>query len=178
MTELSRFWNGTVTGDAAEAPYDAPTEFAKVLMSLSGTFAIANNGGIYEGELNELEVTEDVGSGVSINTGRGMVWGNWYQNDASVDVAIPTPAVSTRIDRIVLRKSWAAQTIRITRVAGTEGGAAPTLTQVEGLTWDFPLAQVSMTTGAVITITDEREFITGGGGNASPFQDPLFLVLM
>jgi len=74
-------------------------------------------------------------------------------------VVIPSPTVSTRIDRIVLRKSWVAQTVRITRIEGIEGGGAPALTQTDGTTWDIPLYQVSITTGGNITLTDERVYI-------------------
>ena len=166
MTENSRFWTGTSTGDASEAPYDAPTEFARVLISLAGAGAIPTNlGGVFRGELNVLAVSGAT-SPVAVASGRALAYGNWYENDASLNVAVSTPAVSTRIDRVVLRKSWAAQTVRITLIAGVEGGGAPALVQIAGTTWDTPLAQVSITTGGVITLTDEREFI----GGQSPLQ--------
>lgn len=171
MTEISRFWDGTVTGDASEAPYDSFTEFAKVLMSLaaSGTNSI-NGGGVFRDEISaagsELDILDVGVSPVTILTGRGLVYGTWYESDAGVSVAIPTPAGATRIDRIVLRKSWAAQTVRITRIAGVEGGAAPALTQVIGTTWDVPLWQVSITTGGVTTSTDQRQFIPWHGNHS------------
>lgn len=159
MTEKSRFWNGTATGDAAsEAPYDAPTEFAGVLRSLFDADRMANLGGVIFGQLNQLACTGAT-SPVVVNTGRALVDGTWYQADASVNVAVATPAASTRIDRIVLRKDWSAQTVRVTRIAGLEGGAAPAMTQTPGVTWDIPLCQASITTGGVITITDEREWL-------------------
>ena len=83
-----------------------------------------------------------------------------YFNTASVSVTIPTPASSTRVDYIVLRANWTAQTVRITRVAGTEGAGAPSLTQSAGTTWDIPLATVSITTGGVITVTDARVYLS------------------
>lgn len=159
MTETSRFWDGISVGDATVAPYDAPTEFANVLNSIGGPGSTpANFGGISPSELNGLEVSGTV-SPVSVNTGRAIVYGNWYQNDAAVTVVIPTPAGATRIDRIVLRKDWSAQTVRITRIAGAEGGAAPALVQVAGTTWDIPLAQASITTGGVITVTNDLQYI-------------------
>lgn len=159
MTERSRFWGGTATGDATVAPYDAETEFAQVLMSIAEANEIPIDRSIvFLDELNKLVVT-GAASPLAVGTGRALVYGNWYENDASVSIAIPTPAVSTRIDRIVLRKSWAAQTVRITRIAGTEGAGVPAITQIAGTTWDMPIAQVSITTGAVITITDERDFL-------------------
>lgn len=163
MTERSRVWDGTATGDATAAPYDAATEFAQVLISLAGAGGIPTDfSAVFAGELNELAAT-GVASPVAINTGRALTYGAWYENDASLNVAIPTPAALTRIDRIVLRKSWAAQTVRITRIAGVEGGAAPALTQLVGTTWDEPLWQVSITVGGVITLTDQRQFANTAG---------------
>lgn len=160
MAETSRFWDGSTTGDATAAPYDAPTEFAAVLNSLSGAAGIPTNlGGVCSNELNELVVTAPGSvSPCSVASGRAINYGSWYENTTAVSVAIPTPGASTRVDRIVLRKDWVLQTIRITRIAGTEGAGVPALTQVAGTTWDEPLSQASITTGGVITLTDDREF--------------------
>lgn len=160
MAETSAPWNGTTVGDASIAPYDAMSEWASYWRSLTGAAGIPTNmGGVCPSELNELACT-GTATPVSVNTGRALAYGTWYQSDAAVTVAIATPAVSTRIDRIVLRKSWAAQTVRITRIAGVEGGGAPALTQTAGVTWDTPLCQASITTSGVITVTDEREFLS------------------
>lgn len=159
MTERSRFWGGTSTGDATVAPYDAETEFAQVLMSIAGARGVPTDlSMVFRDDSNELAVTGGA-SPVAVATGRALVYGTWYENDAALNVAIPTPAASTRIDRIVARKSWAAQTVRITRIAGTEGAGVPAMTQVVGTTWDMPLYQVSITTGGVITLTDERDIL-------------------
>lgn len=164
MTELSRFWDGTTVGDATLAPYDAPTEMSRVLQSVSGAGGIATNqSAVFRGELNELAVT-GASTPVAVNSGRAITGGTWYENNAATMVAIPTPAGATRIDRIVLRKDWATQTVRVTRIAGTEGGAAPALVQIWGTTWDGPLAQASITTGGVITLTDQRQFVGYNAG--------------
>lgn len=161
MTQRSRLWDGSTVGDATEAPYNAPTEFAAVLMSISGAGGVATHlSGIFRGELNELAATSGVNI-VNVNTGRAIVWGTWYENDVSVGVAIPTPAGATRIDRIVARKDWLAQTVRLVRIAGAEGGATPAMTQVVGTTWDMPVVTVSITTGGVITLTDTRQILGG-----------------
>lgn len=164
MAQTSRFWDGTTVGDATVAPYDAVTEFSRVMQSISGAGGIATNqSAVFRGELNELAVT-GVATPVSVASGRAITAGTWYENDAATTVAIPTPAVSTRIDRIVLRKDWSAlvQTVRVTRIAGVEGGGAPALVQIYGTTWDEPLAQASITTGGVITVTDQRQFVGEG----------------
>jgi hypothetical protein len=49
--------------------------------------------------------------------------------------------------------------VRVTRVAGTEGGGVPAITQSDGTTWDVPLYQATITTGGAITLTDERSFV-------------------
>lgn len=163
MTETSRFWGGTATGDAASAPYDAEAEFAEVLRSIAAAHGVTTDkSGVFRDEENELAVTGGSGQ-VSVNTGRALVDGTWYKNDASVNVAVATPAGATRIDRIVLRKDFAAKTVRITKIDGAEGGGAPALVQSAGVTWDAPLAQVSITTGGVITVTDQRDFIPWHG---------------
>ncbi len=155
MTEDSILWTTSGTGDGASTGY-TQTELIRWLRQ---SFISDNTDeGVAKNYLNELEVT-GVATPVSVDTGAAYVYGFPYWNTASVDVAIPTPTVATRIDRIVLRASWSAQTVRITRIAGTEGGGAPALTQTDGDTWDVPLAQASVTTGGVITVTDERIFV-------------------
>jgi hypothetical protein len=154
MTEKSLLWTTNNTGDGVSSGYTA-TEFFTLFRSWCPP---TNQGAVFTDVLNELAASGS-SSPVAINTGQALVYGIPYFNSASVNVTISTPATLTRIDRIVLRASWSAQTVRITRIAGTEGGAAPAITQNAGVTWDIPLCQVSITTGGAITLTDEREFI-------------------
>jgi len=156
--EASRFWTTGGAGDGAST-YTA-ANFAQFLRETFMT-APASEGVLY-GIGNNLAVT-GASSPVAVNTGAGLVYGIFYTNDASVNVAIPTPASSTRVDVIVLRASWAAQTVRITRVAGTEGAGVPAITQVANTTWDIPLANVSITTGGVCTVTDVRTYVKHPG---------------
>lgn len=160
MTEKSYFWETTTgTGDSNTSGYDDATFF----QLLRGLFSrTANLGGVSPDYQNELAVS-GTSSPVAVNTGAAVVYGIPYFNTASVNVAVATPASSTRIDRIVLRADWTAETVRITKIAGTEGGAEPSLTQSAGTTWDIPLAKVSITTGGIITLTDEREWVGGVG---------------
>lgn len=154
MAESSILWETSGTGDGTGTGYTDEQMFQLFRMLCPSS----NRGGVAPDVLNELAVT-GTASPVAVNTGSAIVYGIPYFNSASENVAIPTPAVSTRIDRIVLRASWAAQTVRITRIAGTEGAGAPSLTQNAGTTWDIPLAQASITTGGVITVTDQREWL-------------------
>lgn len=163
MAETSRPWDGTTVGDATVAPYDAGTEWAEIHRGLSpASEQSAHKGGVLNGisGFNGYTTSSTGVNNQRVQTGIGFVQGTWHRSDANVDVVIPTPSVSTRVDRIVLRKSWASQTVRITRVAGTEGAGLPALTQVFGTTWDVPLYQVSITTAGTMTLTDDRVFIT------------------
>jgi hypothetical protein len=153
MTESSRPWPGTGGGDGG-AYTDAM--WATIWDRLFGN-AVAN-AGVLKGARSEFLATGG-NSPVVVQPGSAVVNGTWYDSTANVNVSVPTPISSTRIDRIVLRKSVSAQTVRITRIAGAEGGSAPALTQTPGVTWDVPLWQVSITTGAAITfVADERVY--------------------
>lgn len=154
MAEKSIFWETNGTGDGTGTGF-TDDELFQVFRSFCQNASI---GGVIDGVLNELAASGSA-TPVAINTGQALVYGIPYFNSASVNVAVSTPAVSTRIDRIVLRADWTAQTVRITRIAGVEGGSAPAITQTPGTTYDIKLCQVSITTGGVITLTDEREFI-------------------
>lgn len=120
-------------------------------------------GYVFRGELADLAVSGAT-SPVSIAAGSGIVYGVWYLNDASTTLAIPTPVTNPRIDRVILRYSSAAQTVRITRLAGTEAASptAPTLTQ-NSTTFEVSLAQVRITTGGACTVTDERSYVVNPG---------------
>jgi len=146
-------WTTGATGDGATAYTQA-----EVIRWLRQTFIGDDDEGVHKDYLNEL-VTTGATSPVATNTGAANVHGFPYWNTTSKDTAIPTPSGNTRIDRLVLRAGWAAQTTRITRIAGTEGAGAPAIVQTDGTTWDNKLYQVSITTGGNITLTDEREFL-------------------
>lgn len=156
MAEKSIMWTTGSTGDGASSYTQAEViRWLRQMMVGDNT-----EEGVHKNYSDELEVTDHGDGTVDVAAGAAIVYGFPYWNTATENVNIPTPAGATRIDRIVLRAGWAAQTVRITRVAGTEGtGLPPSLTQNDGVTWDIPLAQVAKTTGGVITITDEREFL-------------------
>lgn len=179
MTEISRPWGGTATGDKGPYSDDNWTDAWSGLFARTGA-----NVGVLRGAANELAVTSSGDNAISVNTGEALVDGTWYQSDAATAVTPSIPSANPRIDRIVLRKSWSAQTVRVTRIGGTEAGSpsAPALVQTDGTTWDTPLAQYQIATGAgaISSLTDQREFVhdpTGavdvadGGTGASSFTD-------
>jgi hypothetical protein len=162
MAERSQFWDTGTTGDGTTTITQAQTTewFRDATTPRSGATSGPNTSqGIYRGVMNELAVS-GAASPVSVNSGAATVAGFYYKNDAAVNVAVATPAANTRIDRVVLRAVYGVtRTVRITLITGVEGlGTPPALTQSDGATWDIPLAQVSITTGGVITVTDERVF--------------------
>ena len=63
--------------------------------------------------------------------------------------------------RCVLRKDWSARTVRAVIISSSDGTASlPSLTQVDGVTWEIPLASFTITTAGVIAaLTDEREYV-------------------
>lgn len=171
MTQTSRFWNGLVTGDATSSPYDAHTEFAQVLAALGGLSGRNNRFGVvrqgyYTTTSGELAVTGTT-SPVSIAPGEAFIAGTWYGNTAAISQAVASPSVSTRYDLIGLVKDWTAQTVRVFYRAGTEGNteavALATLVRTYGTTWEAPLAVVKITTGGVVTIIDQREYVQADG---------------
>lgn len=157
MAETSIPWGGQIAlGDPGDAgPYN-DDQWSDIWNSLFCRDRTVE--AVVADYLNELEVT-GVASPLSVATGLGLVDGKWYLNNSPLGVVVPTPAGATRIDRIVLRKNWLAQTVRVTRIAGAEGGGPPAITQTDGVTWDVPLAQISVTVLGVITVTDQRNFV-------------------
>jgi hypothetical protein len=152
MTEYSFPWDGTTVGDCG--PYSSAT--------WDDMYHMVYGDGIIAGVGGELAVS-GTASPLTVASGAAFVNGKFYRNTASVSVSVPTPTSATRVDRIVLRADYTAQTVRITRLAGTEGsGSPPPLTQSDGVRWEISLAQVTITVGGSITITSEREAITPG----------------
>lgn len=101
-------------------------------------------------------VVSGTSSPVAVAAGAAIVNGKVIISTASENVVVPTPSGDTRIDCIVLEVDYALATAdaAIVRVAGSEGGAAPSVTQTDGTKWQTKIAEVSITTGGVITVTN------------------------
>ena len=168
MAENSAFWDNELIGDTAsatgwEAPYLSSEKadiLAHLLDSDSGDgFVIPEYG-------NELQITETYAAtmAVEVVSGSAYVKGRIYINTTPTTLTI-TANVSgnPRIDRIILRKSIAAQTIRLVVLVGTPAAnpALPTLTQ-DANTHEVSLAFIWVEDGATLIenskIHDEREF--------------------
>jgi hypothetical protein len=113
---------------------------------------------VLRGVANELSASGAT-SPVVVATGAAFAKGKYRRWTGTTNVAIATPAVSTRVDRIVVAVDFAAKTVEIATHAGAEGAGVPALTQIDGTLWEVPLWQASITTGGVITLTDDRTFL-------------------
>ena len=156
MAEKSFLWTtGGVTGDQQESYSQSNDSTIKKILAACSGFE-----GVAPGYLNELACAPNGLNKVSVDTGGAVVDGKVYLNDASQDVTIPSAvgAGNTRIDRIVLRADWTNFNVSVHRIAGTDAGSpvAPDITQTSETTYDIKLYQALVTTGGVVTVTDER----------------------
>ena len=178
MSEWSAHW----TTDAVSPEGHQQASYSQVDNSRIQKIIASCNG--YEGVssiLNQLEGTVTGANTVAINTGRALVDGKVYRNNASLDVNIPSSGGgTTRIDRIVLRANWSAFTVLITRIAGTESAgapAAPAITQTSETTYDITLYQALVDSSGTVTLTDERVMAATSvayrqGGSATDWATP------
>lgn len=105
--------------------------------------------GVIRGELLELQGFGD-SSGLQVKLRTGVAWvkGHYYSNDATLTKTVASNSSgSTRIDRLVIRADFTANTIAAWIIQGTPGAGAPALTQ-SSTVWDVPIAQVTVTNGA------------------------------
>jgi len=154
MTEKSMLWAAPTSGDGTAAYTEAET--TRLFRYLVG--GDPANEGVLKLVDNGLEVT-GTSSPLAVNTGAALVYGYFYWNTASVNVAVSTPVVGTTGHRVVLQLSDSAQTVRIALISSADGiSAYPALTQSAGVTWEIPLANLTITTGGVITVVDARGY--------------------
>lgn len=167
MAEVSWPWDGTTLGDATTAPYSS-SEYAQFVRTAIDDHGVAPNARLHipvsAFGYGSLLVT-GTATPVAIAAGYAYIAGFTYINDTGSTLAIATPGANPRKDRVILRISWAAQTIRLVLLAGVEAAtpSPPALTQTIGTTYEVSLAQVNITTGGVVTVLDERPGFMGLG---------------
>jgi len=163
MTERSWYWRGLITGDASLAPYnnDEWSDNIRILLEADRTVA-----SIIGGYLNNLQVYYASGTTVYLFSGAAIVDGKLYVNTDNISFAITVPGAGVNTYRIVLRKSWAAQTIVAARLELLGGPGYPVLTQNDGVIWEVPLANITVAPGPVVTLVDARRYL-----NTSQYRD-------
>lgn len=178
MAEDSYLWTTGGAGDGSATYTRADWQrIAKIIGAVHG------HEGVAPALLNALAGSVTGANTVQINTGGALVDGKPYDSDAAVNVNIPSAVGvgNTRIDRVVLRADWTAQTVRITRIAGTDAASptAPAITQNSGVTYDIKLYQALVNTSGTVTLTDERElayvvpqFYRRQGGSSTDWSSP------
>lgn len=106
-------------------------------------------GVISESSLGALVVSAIGGMSVRVSPGEAFIQGFQYGSTTNVDLTIAANASgSTRFDYVVLRLNRTANTLLLAILQGIAGAGSPTLTQVVGGTWEFPLAQITIVNNA------------------------------
>lgn len=173
MTQNSRPWNGTVTGDAG--PY-SDADWQQLYRYIIGLGGIRANTGVFLGSGTQpndglrVEAQSPAAAAINVLPGSALVQGIAYLNDATEPLVIAANASgNARIDTVVVQTDYALQTCRLAVVQGTPAAtpAAPSLTQVAGTMWEIPIADIAVANGfttlAQSTITPRQEWV-----NASP----------
>jgi len=177
MAQLSGFWSTTGTASGhQQASYTQAhwSTAAKILAACAGFEGVA------PGLLNSLSCTASDVEEVTVNTGGAVVDGKWFLNDATQALTVAASAGgTTRIDRIILRCTWASFQCVLTVLAGTNSATptAPALTQTSGTLYEIALYQALVNSSGVVTLTDERTMASPTirarqGGSATVWANP------
>lgn len=121
------------------------------------------NTGVIKDVLNELLCFADsTGMQVKVKSGQAWMQGHFFQSAAEETLSISNAdSTNPRIDRVIVRIDWTANTIQLAVLSGTPAvsPSAPSLTQ-NNTRWEISLAQVyvgaNVSTIAAGNITDER----------------------
>lgn len=157
MAENSYWWTTGGAGDGSATYTRADLKIiAQILAACQYWEGVAPN------FLDEFAYDDAVQETFEVGAGGALVDGKPYRNSATVTltVAAAVGLGNSRIDRVVLRADWTAQTVRITLISGTNAASpvAPAITQTPGTTYDLPLYQVLVDVSGNLTTTDERTF--------------------
>lgn len=180
MTQSSKPWDGILLGDASEAPYSS-NEWAHIWNMLHGVGSVFPNYGIIPGTgdsshapLQVLE-TSAVSANVEIHVGAALVNGKLYENTATEALAVgANVSGNPRIDTVILRIDYTAQTTRLVIKQGTPAGSPvhPALTQSASI-WEIPLADIAVANGfsTIVTanITDRRQYVRSTDSGWQPY---------
>lgn len=139
----------------------------KVAMMLNGV------NGVLEDATSKFAVTQNTPEAQNVIVGTGYAWVNGIEVDNTAPLTVTVSAADAtndRYDYIVIEVDWSAHAVTIKAVAGTPAASpvAPTLTQTDGVLWQFPLELIKVRHGsssieAADLITDERKYLFGSG---------------
>src|SRR5690606_17627691 len=107
---------------------------------------------------------------IELNVGAGVVRGTLYINDTLLPLTVqPNASGNPRIDTLVLRKDYTAQTVRAAIKQGTPAGSpAPPALQQDTSIWEIPVVNIAVANGfSVINqpdITTRHAFVNVGDG--------------
>src|SRR5689334_16416544 len=162
MSEISSVWDNIITGDATQAPYSA-SEWAAREKLLHGQGTVFPNYGTISGTGDgtypplQVQAKSPASSNIEVEIGSALVAGYLYQNTAALTFTIGANASGNpRIDTVILRVDFTAQTVRAVVKQGTPAGSPvrPSLQQDASL-WEIPLADIAVANGfSVINQTD------------------------
>lgn len=105
------------------------------------------------------------GMQVTVQPGAAIVRGTYFVSTAAEVLPIRDAATSPRIDLVLVRRDYVANTIALATKEGTPAAspAAPGLTQVAGGIWECELARVTVPANAVTiasgNITERRTWV-------------------
>lgn len=149
--EISMPWDGKTVGDSG--PYTSD-QWSGIYRGMSGD--APNAGVILTGDTDNFGLTVGTNS-VTIGTGKAMVYGRYYENNAEVALPFSTPA-ATRYDLVVLRATWIDNKIRLVYREGVDGGTEPpSLIQSAGSVWEIPLWVMVITNTTQSAYRDVRK---------------------
>lgn len=177
MTQTSRPWTGTTTGDAgAYSDSQWRDSWAAAYHAWAHGTGYGNRGPIIDsGDAPntglQVQATSPASASVEVLPGAALVEGGLYLNDATETLSIAANSSGNpRIDTIVLRKDDIAQMIRLTVKQGTPAATPvpPALTQTAGTMWEIPLRDIAVANGftsiADTDITPREEWANAADG--------------
>lgn len=151
MAQRSRIWAGnTGSGAAGDAgPYSDANW--RDIWKYNGLYSPHSSILLGSGVAPDpgLNVSPGAGLNVTVSAGRANVQGAYYENDSNLTLAIAANASGNpRIDSVILRVDYTAQTVRCVILQGTPAASpvAPTLTQ-NALVWESSIAEVDVANG-------------------------------
>ena len=143
------------------------TQYSRLLRHIATNGRSGVNG--LPGDNNLKVFADSTGMNVKVQVSGGnsqaVIRGHMYNSTAQETLAIAAANTNPRIDTVVLTLDPSANTILLAVVQGAAAASpsAPTLTQTDTATYQFPLANVLVAANATTidagAVTDRREFI-------------------